>query len=216
MAFNSNNASVPTKRSFFLNPVFLIATVAVLAFGFFIVSQIVGTINGAVVMENGIKAQYSSNQNNLGQLSLKVKESLGVARINNEDLERIIRGSLEGRYGSDGEGSKQAMLWVKENYPGQYDPSLMKTVQQTILSGRTDFEVNQNVLIDKVRVYQNQLDFVWSGFWLKMLGFPKIKLDDYKPVISAHAGEAFHTKIDPGFDLGDRPAPAPPAEPKVE
>lgn len=201
MAFNSNTAAQGPKRPFWLNPFLIVGLVLTLGLGFFFASTIVGTINGAVVMENNIKAQYSSNQNNLGQFTLKVKEALGVAKLNNTDLERIIRSSLEGRYGSDGEGSKQAMLWVKENYPGQYDPSLMKTVQQTIIAGRTDFEANQNILIDKVRVYENQLGFVWSGFWLRTLGYPKIKLADYKPVISAHAEEAFRTKIDPGIEI---------------
>lgn len=202
MAFNSNTDKPNTpKRSWFLNPALIIGLIAVLGIGFFLVSQVVNTINGAVVMENNIKAQSASNQNNLGQFTLKVKEALGVAKVNNEALDKIIKDSLQGRYGDDGAGAKQAMLWVKEAYPGTYDPSLMKTVQQTILSGRTDFEANQNILIDKVRIYENQLGFVWSGFWLKILGYPKITLADYKPVISAHAEAAFKTKIDPGIEI---------------
>ena len=116
MAFNSNNVNTPKKRPFFLSAGFLIATVLVVFLGFFVVSNYLKYQSIGVTSENEIDAQYASVQNNLGQLTLKVKEALGVAKLNNAELENIIRSSLEGRYGSDGEGAKQAMLWVKENY----------------------------------------------------------------------------------------------------
>lgn len=189
------------KTPFYKSIGAIVSAVVVLFIAVFLFSNYIKYANLGVASENAIETQYKANQNKLGQLSLKVKESLGVARVNNEELERIIRSSLEGRYGNDGEGAKQAMLWVQENYPGQYDPTLMVNVRQTILAGRTDFETAQNLLLDKVRVYKNQTEFFWSGFWLKMAGYPKIDFKKYDPVISKHAQKAFETKIDEGFEI---------------
>lgn len=199
MAFNNSNPSIPQKRSFWLSPGFLITAVLLVVLGFGLVRTIVGTINGAVTTENGIKAQSKVNQNNLASFTTKTKEALGVAKVNNAALNDIIKNSLTGRYGEG--GSQQAMLWIKENYPGQYDPSMMKNVQQVIIAGRTDFEANQNILTDKVRIYENQLGYVWSGFLLHTLGYPKIKLEDYRPVLNASTEQAFKTKIDEGMDI---------------
>jgi hypothetical protein len=153
--------------------------------------------------EVGIDKQYKSNMNNYGQLSLKVKEALGVAKLNNADLERIIRSSLEGRYGNDGQGAKQAMLWVQENYPAKYDPSLMANVQQTIIAGRTDFEAKQNLLLDKVAAYKELTEVFWSKFWLGLAGYPSkgFDWDKYNPVVSETTQETFDKKVDKGFEI---------------
>lgn len=191
------------KQTYMSNTVKIMSCVVFVFLGFFLISNYLKYQAIGVKSENEIAALYQSNQNNLGQLTLKVKESLGVAKVNNKELENIIRSSLEGRYGTDGEGAKQAMLWVNENYPGSYDPSLMKTVQQTILSGRTDFEVKQNILIDRVRVYKSLTEIFWSGFWLKLAGFPRsdFNWNTYKPVLANGIEKTFETKVDSGMDI---------------
>ena len=179
----------------------LIPIVFVLFLGVFIASNLIKYQKLGVTMENSIEAQYVSNQNNLSQLILKVKESLGVAKLNNAEFERIIQSSLEGRYGD--EGASQVMLWVKENYPGSYNHSLMANVQQTILAGRTDFEAKQNILIDKVRVYKNQTEIFWPSMWLGLVGYPRDTFDwkRYDPVLAEGTSEIFESKIDKGLDI---------------
>lgn len=199
MPFNTATQPTEKRRSVWLSPGLIIPLLVVLVVGFISLSSYVKYHNFAAGSENGIVAQSDSNMNNLGQLTLKVKEALGVAKLNNEELDKVIKNAVQGRYGED--GAKQAMLWVKENYPGQYDPKLFVNVQQAILAGRTDFEQKQNLLIDKVRVYKNQTDYVWSGFWIRLAGYPKIKLEDYKPVVSLQAKRAFETKIDEGMEI---------------
>ena len=204
MPFNSTTNNTQPKFAFGGGWIAAIAGLALVAFlAIFVISNFVKYQAIGVQAENSIDAQYQSNQNNLGQFTLKVKEALGVAKLNNAELERIIRSSLEGRYGSDGEGAKQAMLWVQENYPGQYDPSLMANVQQTILAGRTDFETKQNLLIDKTQVYKTQTEVFWSGFWLRLAGFPRATFswDKYKPVLAEGTKQTFDTKVDKGIEI---------------
>ena len=205
MSFNTGYApaAAAPKKSWF-GPGMVAALIGLLLVGFlaiFVISNVFKYQKLGVESENQIEAMYKSNQNNLGQFVLKVKESLGVAKLNNEGLDNTIRNALTGRYG-DG-GAQQAMLWVKENYPGAYDPSLMKTVQQTILAGRTDFEQKQNLLIDRVRVYKNDTELLWSGTWLKLVGFPRssFDFDKYKPVVASSTAKTFETKVDEGIEI---------------
>jgi hypothetical protein len=204
MAFNTANATTPSKNWFRPGLILGVGSLLLVVFlVFFGISNYLKYQAVGVTSENQIDAMYQSNQNNLGQFVLKVKEALGVAKLNNAELERIIRSSLEGRYGSDGQGSQQAMLWVKENYPGQYNPALMANVQQTILAGRTDFEVKQNLLIDRVRVYKNQTEVFWPSLWLRFAGFPRasFKWDTYKPIVADSTKNTFDTKVDTGIEI---------------
>ena len=150
--------------------------------------------NLGVRMENGIKAAYDDNKNVLGQYSLKVVETAKVTGKFADDLARVTSEALEGRYGEN--GSRAVFNWIQENYPGQLDASLYANVQRVIEAGRKDFEVKQRTLIDQKRVYQNQLDFVWSGFWLGVAGYPKIKLEDFKILTSEHAEESYKSGIE--------------------
>lgn len=201
--FNTNTANVPTKRSIWLSPGLLIPLIGALFLAIFVFSNYVKFNDLGVSTENSIEAQYTANQNFLGQQTLKVKESLGVAKLETKALDSIIRGALEGRYGSDGEGAKQAMLWVQEQYPGAYSNALYVNVQQTILAGRTDFQVKQDLLTDKVAAYKTLTESVWSGFWLKLAGFPRstFKFEKYAPVLAEGTKEIFQNKVDPGITI---------------
>lgn len=201
MAFNTATANVPAKRSAWLNPSLIIPLVLVVFLAVIGFSNYIKYNNLGVTSENAIDAQYQSNENNLGQLVLKVKEALGIAKLNNAELDKVLKGAVQGRYGEG--GAQQAMLWVKENYPGRYDPKLFVNVQQTVLAGRTDFETKQNLLIDKVRVYKNLTEFVWSGTWLKIAGFPRSTFDwnKYKPVLAEGTQKTFDTHVDTGIEI---------------
>jgi hypothetical protein len=152
--------------------------------------------NSGVRMENDIKARWENNENILGQYSLKVKEAVGVTKLMATDLKEVMRGALEGRYGED--GSQAVFQFIKEAYPGQVDPVLYRQVQQIVVAGRTEFQNNQTALVDAKRVYQNQLDYFWSGLWLGFAGYPKIDLSKYKIITSEHAQESFKTGVDKG------------------
>jgi hypothetical protein len=204
MAFNtSNTPSAPKKTPFYLSAGFLIPLVLVLFLGWIGISNFLKYQEVGVKSENTIGAMYQSNQSFMGQQVLKVKEALGVAKLNNEGLEKVIRSALEGRYGNDGQGAKQAMLWVQENYPAKYDPQLFVNVQQTILSGRTDFQARQELLIDRVRVYKDQTEIFWPSLWLRLAGFPRatFNFDTYKPVLAEGTEEMFKRKVDTGIEI---------------
>lgn len=149
--------------------------------------------------ESQLEATYDNNRQILGQYTLKVKEAASVPTMATEDLQKVMQSALEGRYGENGSGA--VMQWIKESYPGQVDPELYRKLQSIIEAGRTEFKDNQTKLLDQKRVYTNNLGYVWSGFWLKLAGYPKVNLDKYRVVTSAQAEKAFETGVDTPVSL---------------
>jgi hypothetical protein len=95
---------------------------------------------------------------------------------------------MAGRYGE--KGSQATWQWLKEQNP-TLDVSAYTKIQQIIESGRNEFQNAQTTLLDKKRVYQTQLGYLWTGFWLRTAGYPKIDLSKYDVVSNDYASEAF-------------------------
>lgn len=149
--------------------------------------------------EKNISAQYTDMENVLAQGSLKVKEVAQVPGMMADDLARVSREAISGRYGA--EGSKAVVQWIRENYPGKIDPSLYTNVQRVIESFRDKFENSQRTFIDAKRSYETNLGYFWKGFWLWLAGYPKLDLNSLKIISSEHAQDAFRTGVDTGIQL---------------
>jgi hypothetical protein len=148
--------------------------------------------------ENVIRAEYTNMENILAQYGLQIGEAAQIPAMQADDLTRIFTNTLDARYGSD--GSQAAFQWLQEQNP-QLDQSTYREIQTLITAGRNRFENAQTRFIDTKRVYETNLGYLWSGFWLRFTGYPKINLDDYTIITSSRARDAFDTGIDQGIQL---------------
>ena len=195
------NQTTQTSISWFKSPVAVLAAllagfmalVAVLAIGSY-----VSAANYGAQAENELDATYYDNQNILSNYTLKVQEMAQVPDMYRADLEKIVKATFEGRYGA--EGSKATWQWLKEQNPN-LDPALYNRLQQTMEAGRNEFQVAQTGLLDKKRVYQTNLDYVWKGFWLKLAGYPKIDLDEIKIITDVGVQAKFESGNDSAIKL---------------
>lgn len=149
--------------------------------GLIIIMSVIGMNNSAVRMEKEIEAQYKQNQNSRSQLVNSVAEAAQVPDMYKDDFKEVVLGAMEGRYGKD--GSKATFQWIQEHQIN-FDSSLYGKIQQMIDAGRARFAHEQELLIDKKRMYETKLETFPSGFVLSMLGFPKIDMDKFKIVTS--------------------------------
>ena len=148
----------------------------------------VSAVNYGAAAEAGIKAAYTNNQNVLAQYSQKVQEVVQVPAMYTEDFAKVTRAAIEGRYGAD--GSRAVFQWLKEQNP-QLDSKVYVKIQQVVESGRDEFKTAQTRLIDEKRVYETALNTFWRGLWLRVAGYPKINLDDYKVITTAQTDATF-------------------------
>lgn len=144
--------------------------------------------NTANALEQGIKAQFEQNRNVLAQYGQKVLEAAQVPDMARDDLVKVAKEAITSRYGE--EGSKAMFQMIQEQNP-TVDPALYQKIQQIVEAGRNEFATSQQVLIDKKRAYETALGNFWQGMFMRMAGFPKIKLDDYKIVSTDRADNAF-------------------------
>lgn len=150
--------------------------------------------------EMTIKAEYSNLENIRAQYGLKIAEAAQIPKMQTEDLTKLFAGTLAARYGSD--GSKAAMQWIQEQNP-TLDQSTYTRIQVMIEAGRDQFQNAQTKFVDVKRVYETNLGYLWSGFWLRAAGYPKINMADYVIISSSETKEIFRTKEDNGVKLGN-------------
>lgn len=151
--------------------------------------------------ERELEAEYKNMENILAQYSLKVREVAQVPGMKTEDLQKVTRDAMAGRYGNN--GSKAVFQWIQENYPGQITDATYVQIQQVMEAGRNEFKNAQTKFIDLERTYKTNLGYLWKGFWLKVAGYPKIDLSKFKMISSGHAQKAFESGVDEPIKLRD-------------
>lgn len=139
-------------------------------------------------MDNQIQAQYSQMENVLAQYSQRIQELAQVPSMYRDDLKEVISSTMQGRYGKD--GNRAMFSFIKEHSQG-FDASLYKTISQSIEAGRKDFEFENKKLIDLVAEYKTTLGTLYTGLWMRVAGYPKIDLNQFKPISNTYASDTF-------------------------
>lgn len=171
--------------------------VAVLLVGLVVVNYI-QYANYGHTTETALTTKMADNRQLLGKHSTQIGEMAQVNTMYRDDLAKVYSDALEGRYGENGSGA--IMQWIQEQNPNM-DSALYTRLSQKIEANRDEFANEQRILLDQKRAYETQLGLVWSGFWLRLSGYPKVKLEDIKVISSSHANKAFETGVDDGIQL---------------
>jgi hypothetical protein len=147
--------------------------------------------NDCVRQENGLEEQYNANQSNYANFFNKLKEVSQVPSMYTNDLEKLYKTAISGRYGEG--GSKAVFQFIQEKNP-TIDSSMYTKIQQIIEAGHNSFDADQRTLLDKRRVYKDTIQSFPGSMMASMMGFPKVDLKKYDPVINEATEAAFATK----------------------
>lgn len=148
--------------------------------------------------ENQLSAILENNENIYANGTQKVIEIAQVPQMYAEQVSKVTREAIQGRYGQ--EGSKAVFQMLQEQNP-QLDAAMFSKIQVVIEEFRNKFERAQTDMIDVKRSYNTQLGSLWTGFWLKIAGYPKLDLKKFDIVTTNKARETFETKRDSGIQL---------------
>lgn len=151
-----------------------------------------------IQLENRMDAQYEQNKNNYDNYWKMLKEKGQVKDAFADDLEKVYKGALAGRYGAN--GSQAVLQFIKEQNPN-LDPSVYKDIMVAIEAGRKSFEADQKQLLSIKNEYKNLLGSTRALFYNWFLGFPRCDMSKYGIVTSAATDQAFQTKQAEEIDI---------------
>lgn len=138
--------------------------------------------------ENDLVRALDHNKNILSQSTNKVIEIAQVPAMMRDDLIKVVQIQLSARYGE--KGSNAVFQFLKEqNF--SVDPEMYKKIQQVMESRRNDFSNAQDELLDKKKIYKDNLGYFWTGLWLRIAGYPKIDLNEIKILIDEGVSKDF-------------------------
>jgi uncharacterized protein (UPF0333 family) len=164
-----------------------------------VITSYVGAANQGNQLEVAIKAKYADNENVYANGTQKVIEIAQVPEMYRDDLSKVTRDAIGGRYGEG--GSKAVFQMLREQNP-TLDASMYTRIQQVIEAFRNEFKNSQTALLDQCRNYETLRGNVWSGFWMARAGYPKRDIDKMCTIVStAKAAQTFETKRDTGIQL---------------
>ena len=147
--------------------------------------------NRANGFETSIKAENRNSANVLTQYEQKVIEAAQVPDMKRDDLIKVAREAMTGRYGKD--GSKAVFQAIREDNPAVTDALYVK-LQQITESSRNELETSQRRLIDVCRAYDRALGDMPGGFFMKFMGFPRYQEKDCEPIETDRAAAVLETK----------------------
>jgi hypothetical protein len=165
-----------------------------------VIGMFMDTYNTAISYETGINRVYKDAQNVLSSHSNKIAEAAQVPGMARDDLAKVIKEAIGGRYGEN--GSQATWQWIKEQNP-QVDPALYRNLQTMIEAGRNKYENSQRMVLDQCAEYENYRGYLVSGFMLRIMGFPKIQNIDKvcTPIVSGYTQKAYETGVEDGVKL---------------
>jgi hypothetical protein len=169
---------------------FIMLVLASLGFG---LSQYIVYKNRAVGLETRLVAVRDESAATLNNTTNKIKEIAQVPDMYKADLYGLVEKTFAGRYGKD--GSKAVFQFIQENNM-TLDPQMYRQIQVAIEAGRNEFLASQKMMIDAKRAYELQLNYVWSGFWMELAGYPKVDLNSFKVLQSNEVQTKFETGSD--------------------
>lgn len=170
----------------------------IVAIAAFVVMTMVKYHNLGVTYETKLDATWQDNKVTLNSYTTKVQEVAQVPGMMRDDLGKVIEQTFQGRYGAD--GSKAVFQFIQEQNH-QLDPQLYRQIQQVMEAGRNDFQTSQKMLVDVKKNYEAQLNYAWSGFWLGVVGYPKLDLTKYNIVTLGSVEAKFESGVDEVIQL---------------
>ena len=178
--------------------IFAIVLAVIIAIGAIVGFSFVSAKNWAVTQEATIEAADKERKGKLTNYEMKVVTAAQVPEMYRDDLTKVVRATVEGRYG---EGGSKAVFQMITEANITYDSTLYKKIQDLIEIGRNDYAESQSVLNDRVAIYKAGSQVFPRGFILGFMGYPRVNFKDYEPVLTDRVEEAFKTKKETAIKL---------------
>lgn len=180
----------------------VIIALVVVAFMFAVAGVVVMNIYNAMKLgnekENRIVAIQDNNKNIYANGTNEIMTIAKVPKMYAKDLKEIVTAEIQGKYGDKG---SQATIQFLQDRQIPLTPELYKEIPLSIRNFHAKFESAQTTQIEEIREYKTWLGEPIRGMFLGFAGYPKIRLEDFKPVTSDLTEEVYESKRANPLDL---------------
>lgn len=176
------------KQIVLISIVSIILTLAITVLGCYISYN-----NEEVSLRTQAEAQYSKIEGVHDKMWKVIQQKAQVSNEYKKAFSDIYPQIISGRYNGDGDGS--LMKWVTEQNPN-FDTSLYKDLMLSIEVLRSEFQRNQETMIDIVREHKTLCNTYPSKFFIT-----NKKEIEYEVISSTKSKNVMETKIDDSIDI---------------
>lgn len=150
------------------------------------------TIESANRHEEVINRLDRESEAKLSEFTLSIMEASKVPEKYRDDLQGIIKETLKGRYGENGNQMVRGFL-SEQNI--KLNETMYLNLQNAIFAGRKEFRLTQNKVLDACEEYKVMLRSPFDGWILKGKGYPHLDLTNKCEIVSDDkSAEAFKSK----------------------
>jgi hypothetical protein len=153
-----------------------IAILSGLVFGGFGLWNYANEVRNTIIdFQTQLNARYKSNQNYLANYETGFYESIGVANLKSDKLDKILSDAAKGRYegNTSAQPGKGALFSaIVEAWP-DLDLAVYDKIVDYVDSGRAGYRNMQDVLIDHLRSFDKwRQEGILRSFIVRLAGFP--------------------------------------------
>lgn len=170
----------------------IICVAGAIIIGLISLHWISSTHDSAVHQEEVIQQLYKKSESTLSNYTIGIMEQAKIPQKYKADILEIIKANMSGRYGENGSG---AVVQFMNEQNIQIDPKVYLNLQNAMISGRKEFKLSQDLLLESCRSYKVQLNSFFTGKIMSYQNFPKIDLNKFCEAVSdKNTKEVFETK----------------------
>ena len=152
---------------------------AVAAGGFFFI-QYVSYHDKAVNFESNIQKLQKNSESVLSNGTMTI---LDKSRVSDKYAEQF-KDALKLSIGSRNAGNQNLLFKAIHEQNPTLSPEIYKDLSAAISGMRADFTVTQQRTMDNCAAYETARNKVWSGFWMRSAGYPKIDVNAMCKIVS--------------------------------
>lgn len=154
------------------------------------ISQYVAYHDKAVNFEANIQKLQKNSESVLSNGTMTVLDKSKVSDKYANQFKEALKLSI----GSRSSGNENLIFKAIHEQNPTLSPDIYKDLSASISGMRADFTVTQQRLMDVCSAYESARNKVWSGFWIKMSGYPVIDVNNVCKIVSdAKTSAAFES-----------------------
>ena len=166
----------------------------VVVFGFVLVGKGISVYNNSVYYQTAIEAKQKDNESVFDNMWKKISQTAQVSDKYKQGLKEILESYVSGR---SIDNDNLLVNWTHEAVPN-FDASIYKEINNTIIAGRDDFIKQQRILLDLSKEYKKYIRTFPNNIYCTFLGIKEI---DIKIVTSSKTEQVFDTQKEEDINI---------------